>query len=351
MALSARYLLGLLIALAGSLLAKWLSVPLPWLLGALIATAATRMAGLPSQCPRQARHGGQWMLGISLGLYFTPAIAAELSDSLGIILAGMGFALFLGVMGTVMLRKLAGVDGRTAWFASAIGGASEMTLLAERHGARPDQVASAHSLRILLVVLIVPYLFRWWGVTGMEAYNPAPTPWQPAGFALLLALTAVPAMLMQKLRLPNAWILGPLLLTCLLTASSITLSSIPTVLVNLGQFCIGWSLGNRYRPDFLRSAPRLLLATTLVSLMGIALAFGVGAVLARYSSLPMATLTLGMAPGGIAEMAITAKVLKLGAPMVTAFQLSRMVFVMAVTAPLYHLYMRLQPRQASKPAG
>ena len=44
---------------------------------------------------------------------------------------------------------------------------------------------------------------------------------------------------------------------------------------------------------------------------------------------------LGVAPGGISEMAITAKVLQLGVPLVTAFQVFRMVGVVLVTGPLY----------------
>ena len=47
--------------------------------------------------------------------------------------------------------RMPDLNPATAYFASAIGGASEMTLLAERERARTDLVASAHSLRILMV--------------------------------------------------------------------------------------------------------------------------------------------------------------------------------------------------------
>jgi uncharacterized membrane protein AbrB (regulator of aidB expression) len=55
----------------------------------------------------------------------------------------------------------------------------------------------------------------------------------------------------------------------------------------------------------------------------------------RLSDIPYPTLVLGVSPGGIAEMAITAKVLQLGAPMVTSFQVARMVCVLVLTGPLY----------------
>jgi uncharacterized membrane protein AbrB (regulator of aidB expression) len=57
--------------------------------------------------------------------------------------------------------------------------------------------------------------------------------------------------------------------------------------------------------------------------------------LAQVSELHPATLVLGTAPGGIAEMCITAKVLQLGVPLVTAFHVARVVVILLTTVPLY----------------
>ena len=50
--------------------------------------------------------------------------------------------------------------------------------------------------------------------------------------------------------------------------------------------------------------------------------------LAWATGLPWVTLLLGTSPGGITEMAITAKVLQLGVPVVTAFQVCRLIAVL-----------------------
>jgi len=73
------------------------------------------------------------------------------------------------------------------------------------------------------------------------------------------------------------------------------------------------------------------------TVLALALAFGLGALLSLWSAAPAPTLILGTTPGGIAEMAITAKVLQLGVPIVTAFHVTRMVFVVLVTGPVYAL--------------
>src|SRR5690554_2250745 len=127
--------IGLATALLGALAATWLGMPLPWMIGALLATAISKMAGSPACSHKVFRNVGQWVIGASLGLYFTPEMLRLIALNLPFILAGTVFALGLGGMGAWILRTLGGADFKTAWFASAIGGASEMTTLAERNHA------------------------------------------------------------------------------------------------------------------------------------------------------------------------------------------------------------------------
>ena len=70
-----------------------------------------------------------------------------------------------------------------------------------------------------------------------------------------------------------------------------------------------------------------LIASIVVLVFAWALAWGTG--------LHPATMILGTSPGGIAEMAITAKVLQLGVPVVTAFQVCRLVAVLVLVEPIF----------------
>lgn len=335
---ASRIFLGLITATAGALLAVWLNLPLPWMIGALLATAISKMGGSPGVSHRLFRNGGQWVIGASLGLYFTPDMVRLIGVNLPYILAGTVFAIGLGGLGTYILRTLGGADFKTAWFASAIGGASEMTSLAERHHARADLVASAHSLRMLMVVIIIPFAFRALDIHGNDASVQARVAFFDAGGLLtLIVLTSVMGAVFQRLRLPNAWVLGPLLATALLTSQDIVFTLLPVELTNLGQLLIGWSLGDKFGPDFFRKAPRYLSVVALANTLNILLAFAFGYVISWVSGIAFPTLVLGTSPGGIAEMAITAKVLMLGAPVVTAFHVIRMVGVLLATGPLYRV--------------
>jgi hypothetical protein len=119
---------------------------------------------------------------------------------------------------------------------------------------------------------------------------------------------------------------------------------VPKELSNVAQLVIGVSLGVRFTPAFVHTAPRWLLSVAGGTLVMIALCAGFAWGLARGTGLPLATLVLGTAPGGIAEMAITAKVLQLGAPVVTAFQVCRLIAVLLLQAPLYRWLYRARVR-------
>lgn len=98
----------------------------------------------------------------------------------------------------------------------------------------------------------------------------------------------------------------------------------------------------------MREAPRFLAAVAFGTLAMIVALAGFAWALARTVGLHPATVLLGTSPGGIAEMCITAKVLQLGVPVVTAFHVTRYVAVLLLTAPLYRW---LERRAAAGAAG
>lgn len=80
---------GLAIALIGAVLAKYLHIPLPWLLGPLLAALFMGSIGKPLSCHPHWRKGGQIIIGMALGLYFTPALVQAISAYWGFILLGI----------------------------------------------------------------------------------------------------------------------------------------------------------------------------------------------------------------------------------------------------------------------
>lgn len=339
-----RVLLTLVLAWAAARLCVWLHTPIPWMIGPLVATALVSVFGAPTASWVPLRNTGQWVIGTALGLYFTPAVGALVVGLWWAIALGIAWSLALGLGFGAWLRRVHGARlehlspqqlRSTTYFASAIGGASEMTLIAERHGARTDLVAAAHSLRVLLVTVTIPFAMQAWGVSGLDPVPPGVREVQPAGLALLGVLTLAGAWLMRRLGRANPWFMGALVVTMALTLSGVTLSAIPPGLSAAAQLVIGVSLGVRFNPAFVHTAPRWLGSVAAASLVMMGLCAGFAFLLSGLTGLHPATMVLGTSPGGIAEMSITAKVLQLGVPMVTAFQVCRLVAVLILAEPVF----------------
>ena len=339
-----RVLGTLALALAAAWLCERIHVPLSWMIGPLVGTAACGVFGLPVAAPAMLRNAGQCVIGVALGLYFTPEVLREIASLAPALLAGIAWALLLGHGFYRLLARVSHAvgdgDRATAFFSAAIGGASEMVVLGEQHGGRIDRIAAAHSLRVLIVVVTIPLGLQWAALKGIDPALPGPGHFNLGGLLLLGALALASALLLRRLRLPNPWVLGALAVALMLTANGIELSTLPKPVSNVAQLLIGVALGVRFTPDFARSAPRWLAAVGLGSFAMIALSAAFAWALAHAASLHWATVLLGTSPGGIAEMSITAKVMQLGVPVVTAFHVTRYVVVLLATAPLYRWLMR-----------
>jgi membrane AbrB-like protein len=177
--------------------------------------------------------------------------------------------------------------------------------------------------------------FQLTGVHGLDPAGVAVQQVDLTGLVLLLAASGAGIALLALLGLPNPWVLGALGVTLVLTASGVQWSALPAWASNAGQLFLGVTLGTRFTPAFVRAAPRWLAAVALGTVVMMLASAGFAWALAQLAGLHPATVLLGTSPGGIAEMCITAKVLQLGVPAVTAFHVTRYVAVLVLTAPLY----------------
>lgn len=334
---------GLAVCIIGGAVSAWLNVPLPWMIGSMLAMASVQMAGAQFAPLPGGRDAAMVVVGVTLGLYFTAPVVHQVAAywpwfvALG--LAAIGF----GTVSALVLSRLSGADRATAYFGSMPGGASEMATMGESYGAAPDRVALAHSMRMLLVVTIFPIGITLSGFAATEEYRPVVVPLDWGGLAILLSAAAFAGWIARLIRLPTAFMMGSLFLTIALTVSGIALSSVPMWLTNAAQVLLGCVLGSRFERSFLTTAPRFVAALVPSVFITLGLAALVGWIIAWGSGVYLGSALLAAAPGGVAEMSITAKVLRIGVAFVTAAHVVRYVIVVLLTVPVFKLLARLRP--------
>jgi membrane AbrB-like protein len=329
----------LLCLLAGGLLAL-LGVPLGWMIGSMVASGYLVLRDAVA-VPALARPAGLVVLGLALGQAFTGPVLEATAAALPAMLAGGLVVLLAGIAVAPLYRRVARCDGRTAFFATVPGGVVIMATLALRAGAALPAVTLAQSVRMALVVLAYPLLMGLLAGPGVtSAYTavlPAVLPavhW--AGLPLLLGAGGVAALLGERLHVSNAAMLAPCLLAMALSASGALPSAVPAWLVDAAQVAMGASLGLFLAREGVGSAPRRSLLAALVAGLAVSgLLVAAGLAIGWISGLPSAAVVLGLAPGGMPEMALTAQALTLAVPLVLGFHLVRVVLCSLLVLPLW----------------
>nr|WP_255529076.1 AbrB family transcriptional regulator [Roseomonas rosulenta] len=327
----------LLAVMAGAAL-NAIGLPLGWMLGAMFATAYLGWREAAA-VPRAVHPVGLMVLGLGLGQSFTPPVLGAVGDAVPAILAGGTLSILAGVAVAPLYRRIAGSDARTAYYAAVPGGILTMAVLAQRAGAQVGAVTVAQTIRMACVVLVFPPLVAIFAEGGRDAaFSAALPPVAWGGLALLLAGGAMAALAGSWAGLANAAMLAPCLLAMALSGSGALPSSVPRWLVDVAQIAMGASLGLRLTPRALAGGPRRQAMAGLASALAIsALLALLGLTLGWLAGLPPVAVMLGMAPGGMPEMAVTAKALDLAVPLVLGFHLVRTVLCNLLVGPVWRL--------------
>lgn len=327
----------LLSLLAGGVLAAF-GLPLGWMIGAMAATFYLTLRGAAA-VPDLARPAALVVLGLALGQGFTGPVMAAVVAALPAMLAGGVLALTAGLAVAPLHRRLAGGDARTAFFAAVPGGVVTMAVLAGQAGAAVPAVTLAQSIRMALVVLAYPVGMMVFARGGGEAaFTAVPPALHWGGLALLLGGGAAAGWAGARIGLSNAAMLAPCLLAMGLSAAGAMPSAVPRWMVDAAQLAIGASLGLLLAREGLGGAPRRLALAGLATALAVSLLLLLaGLAIALLAGLPVAGVLLGMAPGGMPEMALTAQALDLAVPLVLGFHLVRVVLCNLLVVPMWRV--------------
>jgi uncharacterized protein len=324
----------------GGLLFQALGLPLPWMLGPLVANLVVSARGLDVRVPEGLREALLGVLGLVLGSQVTPELAYRVVDwplSMALLLAGVAAS----TAAAAAWYRRCGFDSVSAWFASAPGAMTAMILMGEKVGGDPQRIAIAQSLRIILVVLWLPPLFWLWEGA------PAAAPDAAAPAAHLWMLLALPLLvpLGRRLRLPTPSLLAPLLFAGLLSGFDVASLQLPGWGINLMLWGLGSAIGSRFRGLTRARFWRYLGEATVATLLALAVLALFAELIHRLVGVPRDVALLALAPGGIGEMAILAVALDIDPVFVAFHHLLRMIALMVV-APFWARWL-----QRHAPAG
>jgi len=333
-------LLTLSIAAIGGFSMWWLSLPLPWLLGAMFATGLCALLQAPMAIPPRARPPMTAMIGVMIGSSFHAGMFAHWTEWA---IPLLGLVAFIAVSGTASyfyFRRIAGFDHATAYFSGMPGGVVEMVILGSERGGDERMIALVHSARIFLVVSSIPFLLALISGEPVSAANNRYVPMAAldlAGGLWFLAAAGAGTAIGVVLRFPARYLTGPLAVSAGLHYFEVTDFMLPTALTACAQIVLGASIGSR----FAAAAPSMVLKVMALSIGSIAILLTITLLfafaVAHWSGSPLEAVILAYSPGGIAEMSLVAVALHVEAPFVVLHHIVRVLIVIAGATATFSL--------------
>lgn len=328
------------IGLAGVLVFKFFSWPMPWLLGPLFAGLGVSLAGVRTGTPKGVALSVRTILGVAIGTSFQPELIGRFGEMLSSLALVPLYVLAIAAFGYPYFRKVCGFDRPTAYFSAMPGGLQDMTIFGEEAGANVRALSLVHATRVLIIVSLLPFLLT--GLYGIEASQSAGGP--PAASVPLSELGLMAAIALvgwwgaKRIGLFGAGITGPMILAGAASLLDLVHFRPPAEVIVFAQFVIGMSIGSKYLGLTL-----LELRQLVVSAVGYCLALFLLAicferlVVAMGAAAPLEAI-LAYAPGGQAEMIILAIVAGADVAFVALHHVLR-VFIVIMGAPLLRRFL------------
>ena len=329
----ASFLFAFALGVAGGFAAAALGLPLPMLLGSVVTVGAASIlgplpGGLRPEVPGRLRLAFIPVIGVSIGAAFTPDILTDLARWWPSLAALVLFIPAAHGIGFLMLRR-SQLDDATAYWGSVPGGLIESVMLGEEAGADVAMLTMLQFLRLILCIVLVPLGFAL--ATGHAVGSGAGVvigggaPLAALDWVLLAAAGVAGVAAGQALRLPAAFMTGPILVSGIFHLLDWVEGAPPGWLIQLTQLVVGVSLGTRFAgmaPTALLTAMRL---SSVNLVLVLAMAAVAAAILPRFTGEPWQAVLLAYAPGGLAEMSLVALSLDIGVLYVTAHHVARIV--------------------------
>lgn len=333
--LAARLGRTLVVGTAGGAVFAWLNLPLAWMLGAMVATTAASLGGAKLHVPGPMRSIMVAIIGVLLGASFTPEVldkAREWPLTIGCL------ALYLGVVVGILFlyfHRVVGFDVPTAYFSAAPGGLGEMVITGAAMGADDRTIALVHTARVLLVVLTIPFWYRFMtGVTTTpSSMGPSIGAIGLADLAVLGACAGLGVVAGRLIRLPAYRLSGPLLASAIVHATGLNTAAPPWEVVAVAQVVVGSAIGARFTGVPVRRVFGLMAAALVSTVVMLAATVAFALVLAPATGIDWRSIVLAYAPGGLAEMSLIALSLGIETAFVATHHVLR-IGLIVVGAPL-----------------
>jgi membrane AbrB-like protein len=323
-----------LIAGVGVWVFHFLALPLPWLLGPIIACLCAALLGMPMKSVPFLNNAMRSILGVAVGATFTTALVISMTGYWTTLMLVPIMVFVIGLVGVPYFHRLWGFDFATSYYSAMPGGLQDMLLFGEEAGGDVRALSLIQATRVMVIVVALPFILQgYWNVDLTNPPGVPATSLPPSQLALMVVVGLAGWQIAKAVGLFGASILGPMILAGVMALMGVLQHRPPAEAIWAAQFFIGMTVGTIYAGVTGAEVRRDVTAALgfCVILLALSAAFVEGIHLFSLAP-PMETL-LAFAPGGQAEMTVLALIAGADMAFVISHHVLRIVTVI-IGAPI-----------------
>lgn len=335
---------------AGALAFWTIGFPLPLLFGPMFACLVAALAGAKLAKLGQISVAARTILGVAVGASITPEVVGRLPQMAASVALVPVYIAVIGAVGVPFFRRVYGFDWATSWYAAMPGGLQDMVIFGQEAGGDVRALSLIHATRVLVIVTVAPIVLV--AGFGVSLDNPigAPAASLPAEELVWMTFAALAGWkAAARIGLFGASILGPMILTAVLSLTDVIHHRPPAEAISVAQFMIGTGIGVGYVGVTLYELRRDVLAGVafVILLAGLAALFT--ELVVFFEIAPPVEGFLAFAPGGQAEMTVLAIIAGADLGYVVIHHLSRLLLVITGAPIAAHLIGVERRRNGGRP--
>ncbi|EBA02842.1 putative ammonia monooxygenase [Rhodobacterales bacterium HTCC2150] len=322
------------IALLGVMVFIFANLPLPWLLGPITFCLVGALLGVPMKGVKPLNDTMRTILGVAVGATLTPAVMGDIAGMWPTLLLMPVMVVAIGVVGIPFFTRVCGYDKATAYYSAMPGGLQDMLLFGEEAGGNIRTLSLIHATRVLVVVVALPFMLK--GIWDADLSNPPGLPAidVPVLDLLIMIVCAFAGWRIAKFfGLFGASILGPLILTAIVTMLGLLENRPPAEAIWAAQFFIGMTIGAKYAGITAQEVRKDVTAGFGFCVILIVLTTIFAGGIYELGLAPGMETLLAFTPGGQAELTVLALIVGADMAFVVAHHIVR-IFVVILGAPV-----------------
>ena len=156
--LSREFAWVIIVSIPGAFIADFFNVPLAWFLGPMLVTSVVTLGGVKTKMPRLVLSTVLIFLGLYIGNYVDKSLFSQIHQWAWTSLIMLAYIIISVLLASKYLQKFSGYGKKTSVFSAAPGALGPLLILAEDEKSDLSQVATAHLIRLIIIITVFPFI-------------------------------------------------------------------------------------------------------------------------------------------------------------------------------------------------